>query len=75
MYAIRSYYGVEILLIDGLRFRPHLSHLSIDQALAVAEGLGVRRTILTHLSHDVDASRHPALLPEHAELAFDGQLV
>jgi len=65
--------GLEILVIDGLRFRPHLSHLSISQALAVADRLGVRRTILTHLSHDVDYARHAALLPPGTELAYDGQ--
>lgn len=65
--------GIDILLIDGLRFRPHLSHLSISQALAVAEGLGAGRTILTHLSHDVDYARHAPLLPAGTELAYDGQ--
>ncbi len=65
--------GIDILIIDGLRFRPHLSHLSISQALAVAERLGPGRTILTHLSHDVDYSRHASLLPPGTELAYDGQ--
>jgi phosphoribosyl 1,2-cyclic phosphate phosphodiesterase len=61
------------LLIDGLRFRPHASHLSIPQALALAERIGARRTILTHLSHDVDYSRHAHLMPAGTELAYDGQ--
>jgi len=65
--------GIDTLIIDGLRFRPHLSHLSISQALAVAEGLGAGRTILTHLSHDVDYARHAPLLPPGTELAYDGQ--
>ena len=65
--------GIDILIIDGLRFRPHLSHLSIAQALAVAERLGAGRTILTHLSHDVDYGRHAPLLPTGTELAYDGQ--
>lgn len=65
--------GVEILLIDGLRFKPHFTHLNISQALAIAEQLGVRRTILTHLSHDVDAVRQAEFLPKDAELAYDGQ--
>jgi phosphoribosyl 1,2-cyclic phosphate phosphodiesterase len=65
--------GIEILVIDGLRFKPHASHLSISQALALAEQVGARRTILTHLSHDVDYSRHACLMPAGAELAYDGQ--
>jgi len=65
--------GLEILVIDGLRFRPHVSHLSIPQALTLAEKIGARRTILTHLSHDVDYSRHARLMPAGTELAYDGQ--
>lgn len=65
--------GVDILMIDALRFRPHASHLSIAEALAVAERLSPRRTLLTHLGHDVDALRHAAQLPAGVELAYDGQ--
>ncbi len=65
--------GIEILIIDGLRFKPHASHLNIPQALALAERIGARRTILTHLSHDVDYSRHARLMPVGTELAYDGQ--
>jgi phosphoribosyl 1,2-cyclic phosphate phosphodiesterase len=64
---------IEILVIDALRFRPHTSHFNIAQALEVARSLGARRTFLTHLSHDVDHSRHTALLPAGVELAYDGQ--
>ncbi|WP_432821157.1 GPMC system MBL fold metallohydrolase [Trichloromonas sp.] len=65
--------GIDILVIDGLRFRPHASHLSISEALAFAERIGARQTILTHLSHDVDYSRHASLMPAGTELAYDGQ--
>jgi phosphoribosyl 1,2-cyclic phosphate phosphodiesterase len=65
--------GVEILLIDALRFRSHASHLTIPQALEVADRLQVRRTLLTHLGHDVDVHRHGTQLPAGAELAYDGQ--
>jgi phosphoribosyl 1,2-cyclic phosphate phosphodiesterase len=65
--------GIEILLVDGLRFRPHVSHLCISQALALGERLGARRTILTHLSHDVDYARHAQLMPAGTEFAYDGQ--
>ncbi len=71
--TLASLVGIEILVIDGLRFKPHASHLNIPQALALAERIGARRTILTHLSHDVDASRHASLLPAGTELAYDGQ--
>jgi phosphoribosyl 1,2-cyclic phosphate phosphodiesterase len=42
----------EVLIIDGLRARPHETHLSFEQALTEAVNLGARRTFLTHICHD-----------------------
>jgi phosphoribosyl 1,2-cyclic phosphate phosphodiesterase len=66
-------HDVELLIVDALRFRPHQSHLNIPQALKVAGRIGARRTVLTHLSHDVDHRVHSPMLPPVTELAFDGQ--
>lgn len=63
--------GLELLIIDGLRWRPHRTHFNIEGAMAAAAPLKPARTILTHLSHDVshaDCQR----LPEGFELASDG---
>lgn len=65
--------GLETLVIDGLRFKPHVSHFNIAQAIEAAGRIGARRTLLTHLSHDVDHARHTPMLPEGVELAYDGQ--
>ncbi len=65
--------GLEALVIDALRFRPHATHFTIAQALKVAEALAPKRTLLTHLSHDVDYPRHAPDLPPGVELARDGQ--
>lgn len=64
--------NLEVLIIDGLRFRPHMSHFTIDAAIEAGLDLGARRIILTHLSHDVDYTRHGAGLPAGVELAYDG---
>ncbi|MBE0598533.1 MAG: MBL fold metallo-hydrolase [Desulfuromonadales bacterium] len=65
--------GLELLIIDGLRFTPHATHFNIPQALAAAARLAPRRTLLTHLSHEVDHDRHSADLPPGIEFAYDGQ--
>ncbi len=67
--------NLDVLIIDALRFRPHTTHFNIRQALDVAARLEPRRTVLTHLGHDVDHHRHGAELPAGAELAFDGQRI
>lgn len=51
---VREQGGIlEHLVIDGLRVKPHATHLSFEQALAVAERLGARHTWLTHITHDM----------------------
>ena len=64
--------GLEVLVIDALRYRPHPTHLNINKATAAAGRLGARRTFLTHLSHDVDHMRLAAELPAGNEVAYDG---
>jgi len=44
--------GIEVLVIDGLRLRPHPTHFNVDQALEAATSLGARETWLTHLNHE-----------------------
>ena len=65
--------GVEVLVIDALRFREHESHFSISEAIEVAQKLRVPRTLLTHLTHDIDYPRHTTGLPDGVEFAYDGQ--
>lgn len=64
---------LELLILDALRFRPHVSHFNIAQAIEQAEKINAKRTLLTHLSHEVDHARHSSGLPERIEFAFDGQ--
>jgi len=65
--------NLEVLVIDALRFRPHASHFNIAGAIEAAEQIGATRTLLTHLSHEVDHAKHSEGLPESVEFAYDGQ--
>jgi len=64
--------GLELLILDALRFRPHSAHLHMAAAIALAESIGARQTLLTHLSHEVDHQRHSAGLPDGIRFAYDG---
>jgi len=57
---------------DELRREPHSTHFSLDEALAVAAELAPRRTLLTHISHDLEHAATSATLPPGVELAYDG---
>jgi phosphoribosyl 1,2-cyclic phosphate phosphodiesterase len=64
--------GLDTLIIDGLRPRPHPTHLSFEQALAVISDVRPRRAFFTHLSHDMKHADIEATLPEHVRVAYDG---
>ncbi len=64
--------GLDVLILDALRFTPHVTHYSLDEAIAVAEQLRPRKTYLTHTSHELDYEDMQARLPDGIELAYDG---
>ena len=67
--------GLDVLVLDALRDRPHATHFSLDEALAVSRQLALRRTVLTHVSHELDYESTNARLPAGIELAFDGMRI
>lgn len=64
--------GVRVLVLNALFDRPHPTHLSIDEAVAVAEAVGAERTVLTHLTHRHGHAALAARLPAGVEPAYDG---
>jgi phosphoribosyl 1,2-cyclic phosphate phosphodiesterase len=64
--------GTEVLILDALRYRPHPTHFSIEEAVAASGRIGARRTILTHLAHEVDHDAPAFPLPAGVEFGYDG---
>jgi phosphoribosyl 1,2-cyclic phosphate phosphodiesterase len=69
MEALR---GLDVLVLDCLRFKEHPTHLWVDRALEYIDELKPRRTFLTHLAHDILHARDSKVLPEGVEFAYDG---
>jgi phosphoribosyl 1,2-cyclic phosphate phosphodiesterase len=67
--------GLDTLVLDALRYEPHPTHFSLQEALAVVERLKPRQTLFTHLSHGFDHARTEVTLPPGIGLAYDGQRV
>ena len=63
---------VEVLAIDALRHRPHPTHLSVGEALEVAQSVRARQTWFTHICHDLGHTETDAALPAGVRLAYDG---
>jgi phosphoribosyl 1,2-cyclic phosphate phosphodiesterase len=67
--------GLDVLVLDCLRRRRHPTHFSLEEAVATARRLAPRRTLFTHLCHDLDHDATNALLPPGMEVAYDGMVV
>jgi phosphoribosyl 1,2-cyclic phosphate phosphodiesterase len=67
--------GLEVWILDALRYRPHPSHFSVDEALDWIARVKPRRAILTNLHSDLDYQALRAKLPPHVEPAYDGMRI
>jgi phosphoribosyl 1,2-cyclic phosphate phosphodiesterase len=67
--------GLDVWIIDALRYRDHPSHFSLDEALAEIEAMRPKRAILTNLHTDLDYETLLKRLPEHIIPAYDGMRV
>ncbi len=73
--VVQSLRGVPVLVLDALRPRPHPTHLTIEQAVAVAGRVEAGLTLLTHISHETEHASVEKTLPAGVRLAWDGMRV
>jgi phosphoribosyl 1,2-cyclic phosphate phosphodiesterase len=64
--------GVKYLFIDGLRYEPHKTHVTIPQAVEIAQRLKAEHTFIIHTTHTIDYDEVNASLPAGIELGYDG---
>lgn len=64
--------ALDVLVLSALRHRPHPTHFTVAQAVEMAQRLGARRTLLTHMCHDLGHAETSRQLPAGIELAHDG---
>jgi len=70
--SVAALADLDVWILDALRYRPHPSHFSLDEALSWVERLKPRRAILTNLHSDLDYEVLRGKLPVHVVPAFDG---
>ena len=64
--------GVDVLVLNCLRERPHPTHLSLSESLSYIERIAPRRAYLVHMCHDISHVDLAAKLPPGASPAYDG---
>lgn len=71
--TVEALKGIDTLVINALRLKEHISHMSLEQSLEVISRIGPRRAFLTHVSHDMPPVHESArLLPPNVSFAYDG---
>lgn len=65
--------GVELLVVNALRHKPHPTHQTLEQAVDFAHKVGSTTTYFIHMSHDIGLhATQEALLPKGMHFAYDG---
>lgn len=65
--------GLEALVINALQQTKHMSHMTLEEAIAFAQEIGSKNTYFTHLSHKMGKQSEIApILPEGIQIAHDG---
>jgi phosphoribosyl 1,2-cyclic phosphate phosphodiesterase len=64
--------GLDVLILDALRHRPHPTHFTLEQAVEEARRIGAGRTFFTHIAHELPHAATNADLPSGMALAYDG---
>jgi phosphoribosyl 1,2-cyclic phosphate phosphodiesterase len=70
--SVAALQGLDLWIIDALRYLPHPSHFSVADALAWIERLKPRRAVLTNMHADLDFEDLRSKLPPHVQPAYDG---
>jgi phosphoribosyl 1,2-cyclic phosphate phosphodiesterase len=65
--------GSEVLVLNALRHKKHLSHYTLPEAIELADELDIPHAWFTHISHQLGTHESvSATLPAGKSLAYDG---
>ncbi len=67
--------GLDVVILDALRWEHHPSHANVDEAIGWVERIGAKRAFFTHMSHELAHAATEARLPAHIRLLYDGQRI
>lgn len=68
--------GSKVLVLNALRKEKHISHFTLDEAIALAQELEIPTVYFTHISHQLGLHKEVSkILPSNMHLAFDGLVI
>jgi phosphoribosyl 1,2-cyclic phosphate phosphodiesterase len=73
--AFAALSGLDLWIVDCLRFEPHVTHAHLEKTLAWIGRAKPKQAVLTHMNHDVDYDEVAARCPPGVEPAYDGMVI
>jgi phosphoribosyl 1,2-cyclic phosphate phosphodiesterase len=67
--------SLDVLIIDALRYKPHPSHFSLEDALTFINKVRPKQAILTHMNLEMDYAILAESLPDSVTPAYDGRII
>ena len=66
--------GLDVLVLDALQYKKHVTHFSVEQAIEAAQRIGAKQTLFTHIGHTLPHEATNRNLPPGIRLAHDGEV-
>lgn len=73
--SVAALKGLQIWIVDALRYRPHPSHFSVEETLSWISRIAPKRAVLTNLHTDLDYETLCRQIPEDVAPAYDGMKI
>ncbi len=73
--AVDTAQYADVAVLDALRWKPHRSHMSIQQAIEASSRIGAKQTYLIHMTHEIEHGETEKMLPKGVNLAYDNLVV
>lgn len=70
--VLRRLHGVDVMILDALRHKPHPTHYSLAESVDMLRRIGAKRSFLTHMGHSLDYAATQAALPPRLFVPYDG---
>lgn len=68
--------GLDCLIVNALRHKPHPTHQNLEQALETVKRIGAKKSYLIHMNHHIGIhAEMQKLLPANVFFAYDGLVI
>ncbi|MCK5849827.1 MAG: MBL fold metallo-hydrolase [Kiritimatiellae bacterium] len=73
--AIETLSGIDVMILDALRHRPHKTHLTLKDSISILKRISAKQSYIIHMCHDLDHKDTERSLPDGINVSYDGMTV